>query len=117
MIDAAALIGAGIPISVNDDAATLRAVAALEWMKENTTLEFSMDDPESIKALPATAKLFVTKYGEVLSMKQGVASQSIEGLSMSFASTDKTTMIWELASALLGGSLRQARFIPARRRW
>ena len=117
MISADALAQAGIPILGTDETAVLKATAALEWLKENTTLNFNVDDPETVKALPATAKLFVGKYAEVLSLKAGVASQSIEGLSLSFNTTDKSTMLWELANTLLGGYLRQVRVFPAKRRW
>lgn len=117
MIAAEELIAAGIPIPANDQMAYLRAGAALEWVKENTTLDVNMDDPESISALPACAKLFVAKYGEVLGIKSGVASQSIEGLSMSFDTTDKTALIWQLATSLLGRYIRQVRVFPAKRRW
>jgi hypothetical protein len=117
MINAAELIEAGFPVSVNDEMGVLMANAALEWLKENTTLEFSLADPETIKTLPATAKLFVDKYAEVMRLKPGVSSQSIEGLSISFNSTDKGAMLWQLASTLLGSYLRQVRFTPATRRW
>lgn len=112
-----ALVQAGIPISGTDEAEVLKATAALEWIAQNTTLEANPEDPESIKALPATAKLFVGKYSEVISLKPGVSSQSIEGLSLSFSTTDKGTMLWELANTLLGAYLRQVRVFPAKRRW
>lgn len=118
MITAELLTAAGIPVS-NDALAVLRAEAALDWMKQYTTLQFDVSDAETISALPATAKLFVVKYGEVMQRKTGVTSQSIEGLSMSFdASDDGTAMIWALANTLLSGYLKsQVRVTPARRRW
>lgn len=117
MISVEALVQAGIPISGTDETAVLKATAALEWLAQNTTLEIDLKDPESLEKLPATAKLFVGKYAEVISLKPGVASQSIEGLSLSFSTTDKGTMLWELANTLLGGYLRQVRVFPAKRRW
>jgi TusA-related sulfurtransferase len=117
MISAAALISAGIPLSGTDGTDILKATAALEWIRDNTTLEVDLEDPASIEKLPATAKLFVSKYVEVLSLKEGVSSQSIEGLSMSFNTADKSAMLWQLASTLLGKYLRQVRFTPAKRRW
>lgn len=117
MISVEELIGAGIPLSGRDAREALKATAALEWIQQNTTLDFDAADPASVEKLPATAKLFVGKYVEIMGLKTGVSSQSIEGLSMSFDTTDKGTMLWQLASTLLGGYLRQARFFPAKRRW
>lgn len=112
------LIAAGIPLSGAKEIAVLYAEAALDWMQEYTTLEFDRSDSSTIAALPACAKLFVVKYSELFSRKQGVASQSIEGLSQSFDTTDRSTLIWQLARSLLGAYLKsQARFIPARRKW
>lgn len=117
MISAETLKGAGIPLSGTDDTTVLKAVAALEWIEANTTLNVDPEDPATIENLPATAKLFVGKYVEVLSLKAGVSSQSIEGLSLSFNTTDQGAMLWQLASTLLGGYLRQVRVFPAKRRW
>lgn len=117
MISAETLISAGIPIATKDATDLLMANAAIEWLAENTTIEVKPDDPESIKELPASAKLYVSKYVEILSVNPGVSSQSIEGLSLSFNTTDKATMLWQLASTLLGPYLRQVRVFPAKRRW
>lgn len=112
------LHAAGIPCTAGDALATLKAEAALDWMLENTTLEFDKGSTESISALPACAKLFVVKYSEAVSLKQGVASQSIEGLSLSFNSGDQSALIWQLANTLLGAYLKsQVRVFPAKRRW
>ena len=111
-------VAAGIPIAANDPLATLEAEAALEWMHENTTLSLDTVDVATISALPACAKLFVMKYVETFNVRVGVSSQSIEGLSMSFTSNDKSTLVWQLANSLLGAYLKsQVRVIPARRRW
>lgn len=112
MITFEAFTQAGIPLSGNDASELLKANAALEWLTENTTLEV-----EPIEKLPASAKLFVGKYVEIMSLNTGVSSQSIEGLSMSFATTDKGAMLWHLAQSLLGHYLRQVKFYPAKRRW
>lgn len=117
MISAETLVNAGIPLSGSDASAALKATAALEWLKENTTLTVDPEDPGSVEKLPATAKLFIGKYVEILSLKTGVSSQSIEGLSLSYATVGQDTMLWQLASTLLGGYLRQARVFPAKRRW
>ena len=92
--------------------------SSLEWMKEHTILEFDPEDVASLAALPACAKLFVVKYSEILGQREGVASQSIEGLSQSFHQTGKEAALWQLAHALLGPYLKsQVRVFPARRRW
>lgn len=112
------LIAAGIPLKVEDAVSVLRAEAALDWMLENTTLQFDKADVESVKALPACAKLFVEQYCDVIKRKVGVASQSIEGLSQSFTATDKGTELWQIANSLLGKYLKsQVQIFPATRRW
>ena len=117
MMSAGQLIEAGIPLSGSGASEVLKATAALEWIAENTTLTVDLEDPATIQKLPATAKLFVGKYAEILSLRAGVSSQSIEGLSMSFSTTDQGAMLWQLASTLLGCYLRQVRVFPAKRRW
>ena len=114
---AAEYIAAGIPVA-DDALAILRAESALDWMQENTTLEFDRGSAETISALPSCAKLFVVQYCELLSAKQGVASQSIEGLSQSYFDSDQSKKIWQLANTLLRGYLKsQVRVFPAKRRW
>lgn len=110
------LNAAGIPISGGN--AALYAEAALDWMQEHTTLEFDRSDAESLAALPACAKLFVMKFAETMRIKSGVASQSIEGLSQSFSTTDTAALIWQLAESLIGKYLKsQVRVTPAMGRW
>lgn len=117
-MNADTLIAAGIPLSGGDAVAVLRAEAALDWMLENTTLQFNKADAASIEALPACAKLFVEQYSDIIKRRAGVASQSIEGLSMSFTSTDKSTELWQVAHSLLGPYLKsQVHVFPAKRRW
>jgi len=112
------LIAAGIPLSGSDAVAVLRAEAALDWMLEHTTLQFDKADAASIEALPACAKLFVEQYSDIIKRRVGVASQSIEGLSQSFSTTDKSSEIMQVANSLLGAYLKsQVRVIPAKRRW
>lgn len=112
------LTAASIPLTGNDAASVLRAEAALDWMLEHTTLEFNKANMESINALPACAKLFVGQYSDIMKRRMGVTSQSIEGLSQSFSTTDKSIEIMQIANSLLGAYLKsQVRVIPARRRW
>lgn len=116
MMKSAEFIAAEIPISVNDEAGALRANAAVDWINANTTL--AVVDATTLAALPASAKLFICKFTEIMGSNSGVQSQSIEGLSMTFASSDKATMIWQLANTLLSGYLKsQVTFVPAKRRW
>lgn len=93
--------------------------AALEWLAEHTTLKIESYDASVLLFLPASAQLFCRKFAEVMRCHAGVASQSIEGLSMSFdTGADANVAIWNLARALLGGCLKpQARVLPAQRRW
>ncbi len=93
----------------------LQIESALEWLKNNTTLE---PDYENLDALPAAAKLFITKFIEIMSIAPGIQSESAEGLSQSFSSADKTALISEYADGLLGNLLKsKARFVAAKRRW
>lgn len=92
--------------------------AALEFISENTSLTVDFENIETIKALPFSAKLFISKYDEVISTSSVVASESIEGLSQSFNTGDKSSMIWDLANSLLGGYIKsRVRFVSAKSRW
>lgn len=102
-------------ITVSD---TMIGNAALEYIADNTTLTVNLDDATTLEALPFTAKLFISKYEEVISASSVVASESIEGLSQSFKTGDKADMLSDLASTLLGGYLKgKIKFISAKRRW
>ena len=112
------LLTAGIPLSGTDEYTALKAEAALDFMLDNTTLRFDKESIEDLRALPACAKVFVCKYVEIVGLRQGVASQSIEGLSLSFDTANKADLIWQLANSLLSRYLKsQVRFYPAKRRW
>ena len=112
------LMAAGIPLPNDRDATLLSALAALEWVRDNTVLELDLTDIESIACLPANAKLFVVKCTELNTVRAGVTSQSIEGLSLSFSGTSRTDALWELARSLLSSYLKsQLRVYPALRRW
>lgn len=95
--------------------------AALEWMKENTKLEFDPADVSSLTGLTAGAKFFIQKYEEVMSLSAGITSESIAGMSQSF-DTDKTSLLLKYARDLIGskyvtGGLASARFVPAKKHW
>ena len=112
------LASVGIILKNADPLTVLEAEAAFDWMSEHTTLEFEKGNVETISALPACAKLFVVKFCEAMRINMGVASQSIEGLSITFRDADRNALLWQLANTLLGSYIKsQVRVIPARRRW
>lgn len=91
--------------------------SAIDWVHSNTSLRFSLDSEEV--ELPANVKLFIIKYVELMSATAGVASESISGLSQSFKNDDKESMLWDLASLILGESVLKPRvnFFSASSRW
>lgn len=92
--------------------------SAFEWVLENTTLNFDINNIEELKALPARVKLFVSGFNDLMSINEGVYSESIEGLSQSFKSDSKKTQIWELAENLLDKWLvSPVKFVAASDRW
>lgn len=101
-----------------DDRVTLIVESGLEWVKANTTLEFDMGNDEELKALPSCVRLFLVKFFDVNMLSAGIASESIEGLSQSYESGDKSAMIWQFAEELLSPYLKsRIRFIAAERKW
>ena len=101
-----------------DDRVTLIIESGLEWVKENTTLEFDMNNDEDLKALPSSVRLFLVKFFDVQMISAGVASESIEGLSQSYDTGDKSAMIWQFAEELLNPYLKsRIRFIAAQSKW
>ena len=88
--------------------------AAIEWLANNTTV-----DTTDITKLSASAKLFISKYAEITKKRSGVASQSIEGLSQSFAQTNKEDMLWDEAISILGKNKLKSNvtFYPAQSKW
>lgn len=92
--------------------------AALEYIADNTNLIVDINEVETLKALPFSAKLFISKYDEVVSTSSVVASESIEGLSQSFKTGDKSDMLSDLLNTYLGSYLKgKIQFVPATRRW
>ena len=105
----------GLP---NDAETLLMVESALQWVLDNTTLGFDVTNIEELKALPAPVRLFILKYIEAMSISSGVVSESIEGLSQSFKSSDKSAILMELADSLLGKwFLSPVRFVPAVSGW
>ena len=90
----------GISLSMSDDMTELYVNAALEWLAANTTFPYDPENPP--EELPANVKLFIIKFSESMSMNDGITSESIEGLSQSFADTgSRLTAVWQLANMLL----------------
>ena len=54
--------------------------------EDNTTLEVDLADPETIKSLPASARIFLVKYCELLGRDLGVTSETVGPMSQSFSS-------------------------------
>ena len=105
-------------ISPIDDRVILIVESGLEWVKQNTTLEFDVNNDEDLKALQPCVRLFLTKFFDVQMLNVGVASESIEGLSQSFNNDDKSALIWQFATELLSPYLKsRIKFIPAQRRF
>lgn len=112
------LVSIGLPISNPDGVTLLTVNSAFEWVAHNTILSFDMDDVESLRALPATVKLFVLKYVDVMTMQTGVTSESLGGMSQSFDSSATAALLWQYANELLSAYLKsQVSVTPAKRKW
>lgn len=101
-----------------DDKTVLMVESAIEWINANTSLNIPLDSDQLAK-LPANAKLFISKYIEVMDRSAGVTSESVGSLSQSFdTSRNKTDLLWEYAEELLSGYLKsQMSFVSAKPRW
>ena len=101
-----------------DERVILIVESGLEWVKENTTLEFDVNSTEDLEALPSCVRLFITKFFDVQMLGTGVASESMEGMSQSFDTSDKSAMLWQFAEELLEPYLKsRVRFVAAQSRW
>lgn len=106
-----------IPIAPVDDTACMYAECALGWINNNTSLKYDLNNlPES---LPSNVRLFILKYFELMNNNPGVTSESIQGLSQSFAGPERTgLLLWEYASELLGEYMTGAMAaVPAEAPW
>lgn len=92
--------------------------SALDWLEQNTTLEFDKTDIQSVKNLPSGAKLFLLKFNDVMTVNTTVTSESLGGMSQSFSTSSKNNLLMDLANDLLGSYLKSSfTFIPAVRKW
>ncbi len=88
--------------------------SALIWLGNNTNIDITQDP------LPANVELFISRYGDVLSLRPGVSSESIQGLSQSFTSGDIGVLLRQYASSLLGEdclTCSDAKAFPALEKW
>lgn len=99
-------------LGLPDDVQTqIMIESGIEWLNENTTIDTE-------EALPSVAKLFLIKFVEMQSVGGGVVSESIEGMSQSYGTSNKNDMLWEYAESLLGGFLKsRIKFVTAEKRW
>lgn len=101
-----------------DDRTILIIESGFEWVKANTTLEFDMNNDDDLKALPSCVRLFIVQFFDIQTLSVGVTSESIEGLSQSYGTSDKNDLIWQSAKELLGDYLKsRVRFVAATRKW
>ena len=108
-----------LSITEEPDTATLLYVeSALDWLQDNTTLKFDKNNEDSLKALPAGAKLFIMQYRKIAEADSTVASESISGLSQSFNTSNKNALLYDMAQQLLGKYLKNVfSFVPATNKW
>ena len=103
-----------LPGWTGGEAAALLADAALDWLKRNTRLEFDGAEPESVKALPAGARVFISRFVEAM------VSESMAGMSQTFQTGGKSALLLQLARELIGPELLTAgtvAFGPRVNRW
>lgn len=101
-----------------EDSDRLYVESGLEWLRDNTTLEIGLTEPETIKSLPASARLFLVKYCEVLNREAWITSETVGPMSQSFSSDSVAKQTANLAKQFLKSWLKpEVTFIPCRRRW
>lgn len=108
-----------LPIKATEEMC-LYVEAAIEWVNHNTTLEVDKENlEESVTALPAGAKIFLCRYYDVMATGgNGIASESIGGMSQSFTADTKAALLWQLASELMGDYIKsQISSVPNVSKW
>lgn len=101
-----------------DARSILLVESGLNWVNDNTDLNIDYNSDESLNSLPASIKLFVIKYIDLMLMPTSVTSESIEGLSQSYNTSNKSDLIWQYAYELLGNHIcSQMSFVSAKKRW
>lgn len=92
----------GLGISPIDDRTCLEVEAAIDWINSNTSLKLDIQD---VSTFNAKTKLFIISYIDLDMIGNGVASESIEGLSQSFSNNSKFNILWDLAEYYLADYL------------
>lgn len=108
-----------LPIEANGET-VLYIEAAIDWLIANTTLDIDKADiVSSVAGLPAGAKLLLTRYYDVMATGgNGIASESIGGMSQSFTTDSKSILLWQLASELIRPYLKgQVHSVPNVSKW
>ncbi len=88
--------------------------SALIWLKNNTNLDLDAEP------FPENVELFITKYGDIMSIRPGISSESIQGLSQSFSTSDIGALIRQYASGILGDdclTYSDVKAFPAVEKW
>lgn len=117
MITANDFVTIGLPVSSSDPETVLKVNSAFEWLSDNTTLEINLEDVQGLASLPASVKMFVLKYVDVMSLATGITSEGLDTLNHSFES-NKSGLIWNYARELIGKYLKsQVTFTLAKRKW
>lgn len=115
MMTKTAFLALGLPVLESDQ---LYVESGLEWLQNNTTLKFTVEDVDSLKNLPSAAKLFLAKFCEVAKRDVTLASETVGPLSKSYANTGYDRQVFLLARQLLRAYLLPSvQFIPCERRW
>lgn len=101
-----------------DGRTILTIESAFLWINDNTTLNLNYNDQNVLDSLSANVKLFIIKYFDLMTMTPGVSSESIEGLSQSFDTSNKSDLLWQYAYELFPNNLKsQMSFTSAKRKW
>ena len=104
----------GIPIN---DKTLIIIESALDLVLSKTSIKFDKNNDEDLIKIPARVKLFVTKYLELMEIREGVASQTITNLSQSFHQ-NKNERFNNLLNEILGDDLiSEVKFVGAANRW
>lgn len=108
----------GLPLEANAVTA-LHVGAAIDWLLDNTTLEIDKSKlTESVSALPDGAKLFICRYYDIMSVDGTVTSESIGGMSQSFSTAQKASLLYSIAGELIGKYLKgMVRSVPNVSKW
>ena len=77
--------------------------SAVDWLHNKTIVTVDTEHPDNI---PASVKLFILKYLDLMKISTGVASESISGLSQSFVTNQSLeAKIYDLAIGILGSDV------------